>query len=97
MYVWEGWMPAEITKDKRGSAKRRWDEERKLTLQTTMSYIEGKYFNPLSHRLKKTYMTFLRRSEVKSPGQSRTPYVGNLVWKLFWNCFLAMSSKEDKP
>ena len=82
MYVWEGWMPAEITKDKRGSAKRRWDEERKLTLQTTMSYIEGKYFNPLSHRLKKTYMTFLRRSE---------------VWKLFWKCFLAMSSKEDKP
>ncbi|XP_028393056.1 uncharacterized protein LOC114517500 [Dendronephthya gigantea] len=40
VYVWEGWMPAEITKDKRGSAKRRWDEERKLTLQTALSYIE---------------------------------------------------------
>lgn len=35
-------MPAEITKDKRGSAKRRWDEERKLTLETTLSYVKGK-------------------------------------------------------
>ena len=42
VYVWEGWMPAEITKDKRGSAKRRWDEERKLTLETTLSYVKGK-------------------------------------------------------
>ena len=40
VYVWEGWMPSEITKDKRGSAKRRWDEERKLTLQTALSYVE---------------------------------------------------------
>ena len=44
VYVWEGWMPAEITKDKRGSAKRRWDEERKLTLRTTLSYVKGKCF-----------------------------------------------------
>ena len=42
VYVWEGWMPSEITKDKRGSAKRRWDEERKLTLQTALSYVEGR-------------------------------------------------------
>ena len=48
MYVWEGWMPSEITKDKRGSAKRRWDEERKLTLQTALSYVEGTYFKLIS-------------------------------------------------
>lgn len=43
VYVWEGWMPTEFKNDKRGSAKRRWDEERKLTLQTAMSYVEGIY------------------------------------------------------
>ena len=45
VYLWQGWWPADHESasgtSKTGSAKIRWDTDRKLAMETVMAYCKG--------------------------------------------------------
>ena len=41
VYVWEGWMPEDDDDVRTGSGRQRWDRDRKLAMETALSYAKG--------------------------------------------------------
>ncbi|XP_022790762.1 supervillin-like isoform X2 [Stylophora pistillata] len=75
VYVWEGWMPEDDDDVRTGSGRQRWDRDRKLAMETALSYAKeaGKR---VSHRVHVVYagmepMTF----KVLFPYWNETPDV----------------------
>ena len=44
VYVWEGWMPEDDDDVRTGSGRQRWDRDRKLAMETALSYAKGVRF-----------------------------------------------------
>ena len=48
MYLWQGWWSAEDIEtegsQKTGSARRRWDIEKKCAMETVVEYCKGEYW-----------------------------------------------------
>ena len=47
VYVWEGWMPEEDDDVRTGSGRQRWDRDRRLAMETALSYAKGLVFTLL--------------------------------------------------
>ena len=41
VYVWEGWMPEDDDDVRTGSGRQRWDRDRRLAMETALSYAKG--------------------------------------------------------
>jgi hypothetical protein len=42
VYVWEGWIPENDVDCLTGTGKQRWDNDRRLAMETAIKYAEGK-------------------------------------------------------